>query len=47
MEEKKWLDEEARRIREKKEAVVELERLRGEEEEIRRKIREKMRAKGE
>lgn len=42
MEERKWLDEEQRRIREKKEAVEELNKLRAEEDKIREKIRERM-----
>ena len=42
-EEKRWLDEEQKRIREKKEAVEELSKLRAEEERIRERIRERMR----
>ncbi|RPB22344.1 hypothetical protein L211DRAFT_885283 [Terfezia boudieri ATCC MYA-4762] len=42
-EEKRWLDEEQKRIREKKEAVEELSKLRAEEDRIREKIRERMR----
>ncbi|KAF8415707.1 hypothetical protein BGX38DRAFT_1166547 [Terfezia claveryi] len=42
-EEKRWLDVEQKRIREKKEAVEELSKLRAEEDRIREKIRERMR----
>lgn len=42
-EEKLWLDEEQRRIRERKEAVEELSKLREEETKIKERIKEKER----